>query len=99
AARASDRIGERAALGLGDVEEGDARALRGELRDQRGADPRAAAGDQHRAAVETRVTCGTIHGDSPMGDSRILTLRAGALTLELAPALGGSIVAFRRDAV
>src|SRR5262245_25473228 len=94
-----ERVGERAALGLGDVEEGDARSLRGELRDQRGTDPRAAAGDQHDAAVETRVTCGTVHGDSLMVDSRILTLRAGALALELAPSQGGSIVAFRKGAI
>jgi len=34
-----------------------------------------------------------------MGDSRILTLRAGELALELAPSLGGGIVAFRSGAI
>jgi len=34
-----------------------------------------------------------------MAESPILTLRAGELTLELAPSLGGAIVAFRRGAV
>ena len=34
-----------------------------------------------------------------MSPSPILTLRAGALSLDLAPSLGGGIVAFRREAV
>ena len=52
---------QRLGRGRVDVDEADARALRGELLDQRGADAGGATGDQHAAVLQTGIAGGVAH--------------------------------------